>query len=235
MTLTNGTYNNAKKWIEENLSNLTPSTAFKAAPTHAKTYVSTMVGRLGQLENLYIAQQGDMEKAKQMYQPMYWEGELAKIKERYLPQFQEILNSIESNIKRVAADLLAYVGTLETQPITSEINAQLDALSKIELAQSDIDLYAKEFEAIPLALRRLEQLAKENELTLKAGDYEEKFIHVYYISKKFFEAYEYAKEFYGGGNSMDNATLEFTIKISKNMIEGDVLRLVGELEELTQK
>ena len=225
-------YTRAKQWFDERIGETPSSTAYPIVLTQATSYASTIIARLGELEALYNSRSDEYAKIKKTYQQTYWDSEIEKVKAKYQVQFQAILDSLGSNILRIGADLLKYIGEKETQPITAEINAQLDALEKIDLLQADIDLYSKEFEGVPLAMKRLEKIAENKDLELKLGDYEDKYIAAWKVAQQLYEPYGYAKDFYGQNVTED--TLRWALKINGSHLVEGVTEAVEKLRNLTQ-
>ena len=89
---------------------------------------------------------------------------VVKIQTQEKETLDKLFEGMDDEIRFAAEVLKERVENCYTKPITSEIMLQIDALSQIDVTESELRLYLQQYKGIPLALKRLAKIAETQEL-----------------------------------------------------------------------
>lgn len=233
MTIYSQMNNNIDEWYKAKITQTEPSDAAKTILEYpistAANYLPVMQAELDRLKELQSAFEAKKAQIKEQYLQPYWDGAIADASKVYAPQFEAILSPMKNKVNQIAIDLKYMVEGLQITPITAEINTQLDTLEKVDLDQEELNLFVEQYSNIPLALKRLESIAKKQELEFNGGSLRSKKELAYRIARPIFETYEMAYGVYAEGLGVS------ALNISVNLMNDGVQQYAEQLKEVLTK
>ena len=233
MTIYSQMNNNIDEWYKTKINQTEPSDAAKRILEYpistAVNYLPVMQAELERLKELQSAFEAKKTQIKTQYLQPYWDGAISDAAKVFAPQFEAILSPMKNKVNQIAIDLKYMVEGLQITPITAEINTQLDTLEKVDLDQEELNLYIEQYSNIPLALKRLESIAKQQELKFNGGSLRSKKELAYRIARPIFETYDTAYGVYAEGLGVS------ALNISVNLMNDGVQQYAEQLKEVLTK